>query len=185
MGCFFKSTKNVTESPLFNFNNKDLLKILKPSNPDAALIRYKGGGYLMLNACLREGGPLPQNLMEFALGLDKGLKNKPVYTGKTYRTMVFSTENEYNDFATKWGNEGSIVQNKAYTSASKDLNNLYSDPTQGKYGGALLRLNSKTGRDIDGIGLDESEVLFPRNTKFQVLHSMQRGNVFFIEADEV
>lgn len=185
MGSIFKAAQDASKSPLFNFNTEGLLKKLKPYSPEAAAESYKGGDYLKLNAYLREGNGLPEDMMRLALGLDRKLKTMPIYEGAVYRTLGFSSDFHYRKFLDEW-QQGKTVKTKAYTSASKG--ELYSDPTAMKYG-VLMKLNSITGRDMTGIGLNESEVVFPRGVKFKVqktkIQNTNAGSILFIAADEV
>lgn len=181
MKSIFKATKSVLESPLFNFNNHNLLKTLSKYEPREALMRYKGGGYLRLNSYLREDNGLPENMIRLALGVDEGLKQLPVYTGDVFRTVAFSNNTQFENFINEW-KQGNTVIAKAYTSTSKG--DIYNDLSNVNYG-AIMKIHSLNGRDMMGIGLDESEVLFPRDTKFKVNQTQRSGNILFLSADEV
>ena len=53
----------------------------------------------------------------------------------------------------------------------------------------VVKPNSITGRDMAGIGLNESEVVFPRGVTFKVqktkIQDTNVGSILFIAADEV
>lgn len=104
-----------------------------------------------------------------------------MYTGDVFRTIAFSNNTQFKNFVNEW-KQGNTVIAKAYTSTSKG--NIYNDLSNVNYG-AIMKIHSLNGRDMMGIGLDESEVLFPRNTKFKVNQTQRSGNILFLSADEV
>lgn len=182
---FFNAAKNAAESSLFNFNPFTISNKTIQHNNVKYITKYKGGDALKLNAYLREDSELPDDLMKISIGLDNELNMMPIYKGTVYRTLGFSRDIDYQKFLNEW-RQGEIVTTKAYTSASKG--NLYSDPTTMKYG-VLMKLNSITGRNIENIGLNESEIVFSRGTKFAVrkteLQKTNAGSILFVAADEV
>ena len=185
MGSIFKAAQDASKSPLFNFNPINITSKTSQYNQIGNLIKYNGGDALKLNAYLREGLEMPDDLFKLSVGIDKELNTLPIYKGDVYRTLGFSRNYDYQNFLNEWKQEN-IVSTKAYTSASKE--ELYSDPTTMKYG-VLMKLNSITGRDMAGIGLNESEVVFPRGVKFKVqktkIQNTNAGSILFIAADEV
>lgn len=195
MPSIFRATKNVIDYPLFNFNDRNLLKSLKPYDPQAALTRYKGGGYLSVNAALREENPVTEDMARLINGIDEGLRQLPAYHGDTYRTVAFHGKTAFDAFTNEW-KQGKIVHAAAYTSSSKGelYNNQLANPDV-KYG-AIMKLHSRTGRNMDAADFnngredEESEILFPRNTLFHVSQAAVSSpspnkSILFLAAEEV
>lgn len=93
--------------------------------------------------------------------LDSALNKMPNYEGDLVRDLYFTDNKTLNEFvnAHKVGN---AVSYKAYTSTTKA--DSYNDMANVR----IYINNSKTGKDISSIGLDEEEVLYKRNSEFVV-----------------
>ena len=74
--------------------------------------------------------------------------------------------------------EGTIITIKQYWSTSK---------TEGYNDLAKIKIyiqNTKNGRDISSIGLNENEVLYERNSKFKVISKILVGEIWHILLEE-
>ena len=74
--------------------------------------------------------------------------------------------------------EGTIITTKQYWSTSK---------TEGYNDLAKIKIyiqNTKNGRDISSIGLNENEVLYERNSKFKVISKILVGEIWHILLEE-
>lgn len=85
----------------------------------------------------------------------------PDYEGDLTRDLFFFDNEALNEFVDSH-KVGNIVNYKAYTSTTKA--NSYNDMANVR----IYINNSKKGKDISSIGLDEEEVLYQRNSEFVV-----------------
>lgn len=94
----------------------------------------------------------------------------PTYQGNLVRDLYFYDKDSMNEFlnAHKVGN---TVNYRAYTSTTKA--NSYNDMANVR----IYINNSKMGKDISSIGLDEEEVLYHRNAEF-VVKFKGKNNIF-------
>lgn len=147
-----------------------------------AFLQYKSSGSYKINAKLRDGLELSEADIQLVRGMDETLEKLPIYSGKTYREIVFDHDDKFEAFLStvKAGDSTSFP---AYTSSSK---------TDGAYsikGGkhiVKMELVSKTARDASNMGVTaEEEIIFPRNAKFFVESISQTGNITKIKAWEV
>lgn len=126
----------------------------------AAVSRYVSGDYYTTNAKLRAGLAVTAEEQEAISALDAAVKKLPIYQGQVFRSIRFNSRDELLNFATQTRVGGTVIYN-AYTSAST-LDGYHDVPH------ALLRIRSKTGRDLRQYNAKEGEVLFARDTSFAV-----------------
>lgn len=102
----------------------------------------------------------------------------PTYQGNLVRDLYFYDKDSMNEFlnAHKVGN---TVNYRAYTSTTKA--NSYNDMANVR----IYINNSKMGKDISSIGLDEEEVLYPRNSEFLVNYIRKSSNLLEIILKEL
>lgn len=160
--------------------------IIKLSDKDlGVLLKYKSFESYTINDALRNARNILELLPEqqnFVKALDKALKKVETYKGNLVRTINFTmwpdcTERTH-EFLTEFI-EGKTVNIKEYWSTSK-LENYDSDANI-----KIYIQNSKNGRDISLIGLDENEVLYERNTVFKVLSKVIIDSTWYILLEEV
>lgn len=115
---------------------------------------------------------------ELVNNIDNALKKMPDYEGDLTRDLFFFDKISMNEFlnAHKIGN---TVNYKAYTSTTKA--NSYNDMANVR----IYINNSKKGKDISSIGLDEEEVLYPRNSEFLVNSIRKSSNLVEIILEEL
>lgn len=134
---------------------------------DAALLSYKSGGSYLLNAKFRESTRLSESDQYIVHNLDSALKKLPVFKGTVYRNISFDGmgDKQARDELVSSHVVGGIMKYRAYTSTSFKEDGY---PVDGEYT-VHFEIESVTGRDMDRHGNnDESEVLFPRGSKFMV-----------------
>ena len=135
-----------------NTSNEELTKEEKWS-----LYRYTSGGYLKLNDCLRRDIDLPEWENRIKEGLDTALNKLETYEGWVRRNILVD---DVEDFIKEY-KIGNIIQNKEFTST--DLNSWYNDTHN-----VFFNIYSKSGKILGEFNGIENEVLFARNSKFQV-----------------
>ena len=149
------------------------------------LYQYKSFESYTINDALRnakdisELAPVQQ---QFVKELDSALLKMPKYEGNLIRTVNFSDwsdcDERTRDFIESFI-PGGRIKNKEYWSTSKEEGY---DRTAGIW---IYIEDSKAGRDISTIGIDEKEVLYERNTEFTVINKifyMGKWNILLREA---
>lgn len=115
--------------------------------------------YRALNTLLRTGShPNASSLLILALNLTDALSKLPNEAGMSYRVMQ-----NYPTFAAEYA-LGSIVTERSFLSSSRNPRNSFP-------GQIYLTLFGRSGSFIGGMSefLAEDEILFPSQTKFEVL----------------
>lgn len=133
----------------------------------AAILAYKSGGSYLLNAKLREEMALSEQEQKIVDGLDKALEKLPTYKGKVYRNIQFDGvgDGEARKAFVAGHIIDDVVRYPAYTSTSTEIDGY---PLDGKFV-VHFEIESTNGRNMEGYGNNsESEVLFPRNTRFVI-----------------
>ena len=102
----------------------------------------------------------------------------PYYHGDLVRDLYFIDEESKNNFINQH-RVGDIVKYKSYTSATK--RKIYSENANVR----IYIKDSKLGKDILGIGLDEEEVLYNRNSDFVVIEISIKNDLVEIILKEV
>ena len=148
-------------------------------NEESALHKYTSGESYSLNDNLRNNFELTPEQKYIVQNLDTALDKIPYYSAKEplNRSLNFRTLDDEVDFINKAMVQGYIQEN-SYTSSSAGM--VY-DPED------ILRvviLKSHSGHDIRSINAEEGEVLFKRNTRFDVLRLYQKDGKPYIEVTE-
>lgn len=150
-----------------------------------AIQSYKSFESYVINDALRNAGSifdLDTDQKEFVSRLDSALSKIPTYQGDLLRAVDFSDWPDAEEKTEKFLKEyipGKRIKVKQYWSAAKQSG--YND-------NAAIRIyiqNSKQGRDISHIGLDENEVLYERNTQFDVVEKIFQDGIWHILVREV
>ena len=163
-----KNSAAAGEADTSDWENKD--SGIRPdltAEEEAALLEYKSGGSYMLNAALRDGGPLSQEQYRMAEALDTALEKLPAYQGTVYRHLGFDSIGGQValDAFLEEHRAGESVRYPAYTSTSTDPEGY---TVEGELTVTLV-MTSETGRDLEGFGNNfESEVLFQSNSVFLI-----------------
>lgn len=147
--------------------NPDIIKL---SEEELAVIKkYKSFESYLINEALRAShsiedlNPIQKS---FVKQLDTALLKVPRFSGNLIRTVDFSDWPDCAERTEKFANEfviGKLIQINQYWSTSKRVG--YNDHA----GIQIFILDSRRGRDISKIGLDEKEVLYERESKFVVI----------------
>lgn len=147
--------------------------IIKLSEEELGVIqKYKSFESYLINEALRTSesiadlSPIQQ---DFVKQLDAALSKAPRYSGNLIRTVDFSDWPDCAERTERFAKGfvlGELIQINQYWSASKKLG-------YNNHAGIQIYIqDSKKGRDISKVGLDEQEVLYERGSKFIVISKM-------------
>ncbi|WP_276863588.1 minor capsid protein [Anaerococcus tetradius] len=143
-----------------------------------AIMEYKSSESFKINEKLYNNIKLNAKEKELVRNIDKALKKMPDYEGDLVRDLYFFDKNIMKDFLNAH-EVGNTVNYRAYTSTTKA--NSYNDMANVR----IYINNSKMGKDISSIGLDEEEVLYPRNSEFLVNSIRKSSNLVEIILEEL
>lgn len=157
-------------------NQIESSKIELSDEEQYAINQYISSESYILNETLREGFKLTEQQKILINNLDKALDKFPKYEGNVTRSIMLDKDT-LKDFLENH-KVGNNVIYKAYTSTT--VGNRYSD-----YSNVELHIKSKSGKDIRKFNKEEQEILFKRNTKFQVINSKIINNIYHIFMEEI
>lgn len=178
------SKSSVRKKKIVEVVEKDA-KIILSMEEKGALQKYKSFDAYSINEALRnlhDVSKLTLHEQEFINNLDSALKKMPRYEGNLVRVIDFSDRVNADELTECFVNRfvpGKIITVEQYWSTSKQEG--YSDTANIK----IYIEKSKKGRDISSIGLNENEVLFERNCKYQVISKVHYNDVWNILVREV
>lgn len=139
----------------------------------AAIDDYTGAGYEEINPALRSEDPTEKAAIEErAQAVSEALSELPSHQGFVFRGTSLSPDQ------LQRYQPGDVVTEPAFTSASKSSDEMFSEQ-------AAFAIDSVTGRDVSAVSQHsyEQEVLFDRNTSFQVdsaLYDEQLGRYIIV-----
>lgn len=110
--------------------------------------------------------------------LDSALNKMPNYEGNLVRDLYFVDDKTLNEFVKNY-EVGNTIKSNAYMYTTKL--DSYNDVANVR----IYINNSKTGKDISSIGLDEEEVLYKRNSEFVVKEKGKNKIYNWIVLEEV
>lgn len=149
------------------------------SGEKAALNRYVSSDSYKINNKLRNNMQLNSDDKELINNLDSALEKFPKYTGDKplQRSYFFDDLQEQNQFLNELYLNGGL-NDKAFISTSKK------NYGEGQEQVNMIIKDSHNGADISSLNRTESEILFPRNTKF-ILHSIHiKNGIITVEVSE-
>lgn len=160
-------------SPAFAFSecSNSVLKIISQDQCEA-IASYKQVEYTDINFFLRNGKWHSEDKSELLNLLRAGVTKLPIFKGKVYRGTSFEGSPKlFKDYTTL----ENIVSDRAFSSTSESRSiaeSFITDNGDSKF--VLLVINSRTGRNIQGIGASgidtsEKEILFLPSTKFKII----------------
>jgi hypothetical protein len=173
-GSSEKHIEELHKNDIMNLSDKEL----------QAVTQYKSFEAYIINDVLRNANDLSNLKSEhkqLVNNLDAALSKISKFNGNLIRTVDFSDskdeEDRIKEFVSEYV-EGTIITIKQYWSTSK---------TEGYNDLAKIKIyiqNTKNGRDISSIGLNENEVLYERNSKFKVISKILVGEIWHILLEE-
>lgn len=157
-------------------NQIESSKIELSDEEQYAVNQYISAESYILNETLREELELTEQQKTLINNLDKALDKFPKYEGNVTRSIMLDKDTLKNFL--KNHKVGNNVIYKAYTSTT--VGSRYNDESN-----IELHIKSKNGKDIRKFNKEEQEILFKRNTKFQVINSKIINNIYHIFMEEI
>lgn len=156
---------------------KNVDEVKLTDNEQYALNKYMGFESYTYNEKLRNDISLDENETKILNNLDKVLDKMPKYANTVTRSVSISSD-DINYFLKDY-KEGYVIQYKAYMSTTKG--DIYNPDAR-----VQMAIKSKNGRDISKYNKEEQEILFKRNSKFNVI-KVDTSDDFYvrIELEEV
>lgn len=156
---------------------KNVDEVKLTDNEQYALNKYMGFESYTYNEKLRNDISLDENETKILNNLDKALDKMPKYENTVTRSVSISSD-DINYFLKDY-KEGYVIQYKAYMSTTKG--DIYNPDAR-----VQMAIKSKNGRDISKYNKEEQEILFKRNSKFNVI-KVDTSDDFYvrIELEEV
>ena len=143
-----------------------------------ALKRYISADSYKINEKLYNGIPLTPEDEQFIMDIDSALRALPKYKGTVYRTMKINSNKHLEQILSVFDNPSQIGSWKSYTSSSKEI---YDDSFN-----LVLKIDSKTGRNLSKLNSEGGgEILFPRNTSFQLLNIKKENGKIYVRLEEI
>lgn len=132
-----------------------------------AINSWVSSDFYPINEKLRQGIELTNEEKRAITNLDRALEKFPRYAGLVKRSLVISDPTELQRFV------------NTHTVGNRVTYNEYIAATCGKTYNPDAEVqiyipHSKNGRDIRSVNPDEQEVLYERNSSFEVLNVIQR-----------
>ena len=153
-------------------------------NDQRAILSYKSFDSFTINDALRRMRSVEDLTLEqqqFISDLDNALKKVPKYEGTLIRTVDFSDYPDTADLELEFVSKfvpGETIEIPQYWSTAKSEG--YNDNAKIK----IYIENSRRGRDISSIGLDEREVLYERKSTFVVKNKINQDGKWYILLQE-
>ena len=135
-----------------------------------ALNQYKSFESYLLNEALLEGTELTHEQVIMMERLDQALEKLPIYEGVTYRSLDKNRIRDLDAFWEKY-KAGKRVTETAYTSTSTEV---YDDTFE-----IQMIITGNSGRDMRPYTDFENEIVYPRNTRFNV--TKREANTIWLE----
>lgn len=141
-----------------------------------AITRYVSSGYMTLNDSLRNGYDMSDKDKQLMKELDKLLDKLPDYEGNVMRSLEVDDLEAFLDQY----QVGEIKTFKEFLSTDTDAI-FNTNPN------VIYTIKSKKGKDIRQFNAVESEILFKRNSKFEILEIMydEKKNILYIDMEEI
>lgn len=142
-----------------------------------AVRKYIGGQSYALNESLRNRRELSDDYKQWSRDLDNALDKMPKYQGEVTRSIGFFGQKEQLKEFLQIHKVGEDVEYPAYTSTTKG--EIYNPDAD-----ILVKIKSKSGRDISSMNKEEQEIVYPRNSKFTVVNFKVNYGKYEIEMEE-
>lgn len=133
---------------------------------EKAIIDYVGPREsYVVNEKLRTDTKLTDTEQKMVDNLDEALKHFPKYSGDLLRTVPISDPEQLSDFVNSF-EVGKNIKFEQYISTSSEIG--YNEEAEVQ----IFIHNSKNGRNLLNYGKNEHEVLYERNSEFQVINKV-------------
>lgn len=143
-----------------------------------ALEQYLKSKSYKINEKLYSDIELTDDDKEYISNLDEALKGMPIYRGWVKRSVYVRDTEDVAKVLSIFNNEQRIGHWNSYISSSL---NIYDTNFK-----MIMKIKSKTGRNLSTLN-DEGggEILFPRNTDFQLIDIKNKNGIIYVKLEEV
>ena len=138
-----------------------------------AIYDYMSAKSYVVNEKLRTGAMLTEDEKEFVANLDSALDKMPTYEGNLQRSLYFYSEEAINEFLRDY-KVGKSVEYKEFLSTTKG--EIYNSDGQVQ----IFIQDAKKGRDIFPFNKEEQEVIYKKNSTFDVLNIVEHDGKHYI-----
>ena len=142
-----------------------------------AITNYISSDSFILNESLRNNRPLSDYEKNLMNNLDSVLDKRPVFKGEITRDLLFFSKEEKEDFINGFRYD-KPRKFKEYLSST--LKKSYNDKAD-----VRLHITSINGRNITSFNPDEKEILFKRNSKFNLIDKKEVDGIMNIWLEEI
>ena len=142
-------------------------------------LEYKSSWSYVINDKLRHNYVLSKDDQDDMVALEKTLEELPNYTGNVSRFLYFNKEEDLDTFI-KGHQVDNIITYKEYISTTV-YGNIYNRDAQV----IIYILDAKKGKDLTKYLPEEKEVLYPRNSSFDIINIEVLNNTYHILMEEV
>lgn len=132
----------------------------------------------ILNEKLRNNMTLSDAELETINRLEKTLDKLPNYKGNLQRSLYFTREEDIEPFLQDY-KIGSNIQYKEFLSTTKG--EMYNPEGQVQ----IFIQDAEKGKDISAINEKEQEVLYKRNSEFEVVNMVKNQGKYYILLGEI
>jgi hypothetical protein len=131
-----------------------------------------------INSKLYNNEKLSEEDKEYIQNLDNALKGMPIYKGWVKRCVYVRDSEDVSNILSIFDNEQRIGHWNSYISSSLEIYD-----TSFKM---IMRIKSKTGRNLSTLN-DEGggEILFMRNTDFQLIDIKNKNGIIYVKLEEL
>ena len=131
-----------------------------------------------INSKLYNNEKLSEEDKEYVQNLDNALKGMPIYKGWVKRCVYVRDSEDVSNILSIFDNEQRIGHWNSYISSSLEIYD-----TSFKM---IMRIKSKTGRNLSTLN-DEGggEILFMRNTDFQLIDIKNKNGIIYVKLEEL
>lgn len=171
--------KNEVSKAIEKELKKDIESVKLTSEDEQAVYRYIGSESFTINESLRLGEELTAEQNSFIKSLDKALEKLPKYEGRVKRSLSFGKyrKEELEEFIEQHKID-ETVEYKQYLSTT--VGDTYNPD-----GEVQILIVSKDGRNITVMNKVEQEILFKRDSKFEVLRKELIDGIYYIYMEEI
>lgn len=143
-----------------------------------ALKQYLKSMSYKINSKLYSNNKLSEYDKKYIQNLDDALKGMPIYKGWVKRSVCVRDSEDVSNILSIFNNEQRIGHWNSYISSSLGIYD-----TSFKM---ILKIKSKTGRNISTLN-DEGggEILFMRNTDFQLIDIKNKNGIIYVKLEEL
>lgn len=143
-----------------------------------ALEQYLKSKSYKINEKLYSGIELTADDKKYISNLDEALRGMPIYRGWVNRSVYVRNTEDVAKVLSIFDNEQRIGHWNSYISSSLDI---YDTGFK-----MIMKIKSKTGRNLSALN-DEGggEILFSRNTDFQLIDIKNKNGIIYVKLEEV